>query len=638
MTDPIMFDVVASAFNRKIEHCKMTTGLRKALHMVADIGSRCGVAYLKEGMKVDRDSIGDDVRLIPYWQHSDWQCNWPDSTAAESDLSDARYHFEIYQHDLDTKCMQYPEHHKLLRDLSCGYTPRKSPDESLGYDSDIYGGGLFDLNRKTDANEGSEERRIVSIGVCWHFQNFLDKKSGRLVLVCCANEFATDPSFTRVHSLAPPKHLYMHNRIPVSQVCYARYTQDGMPYSPAVNDRRGINRAMTWMLRTMLTQASSNTIKVNMTNLHNAMASMASPDLSVKRVLQQYQEAARQQIKTFPEWGPPGSLEFGQERYDMQKQVELFSMPKGMSDATHNIDPSLLGQRTNIEAAVAMQAKLDTAHSALSSFFDSYDAGVAASHQRMLANIRQFGMSVHYGPIINENAELMVMEPEDFKTIAEHKAEFVAIPEAKDTTLIRDQLTLIMLVAEKLPAEMAAAYLPAVVRASGVPEGHRILRSMIELNAKMGITTASALVPDSMKKQVEQMESQNQQQQAQAAGQMQRKQHDKARLGQLDPGVLRPGERAVERLALHRETEHEEVERQEHRQRHAGEPVQQERPPGRSAPHSTAAMARAPSSSRTRPNRTMAISSPAPRQPHHSCSTARRPIGAWTAAASTNRP
>src|SRR5689334_14209258 len=105
--------------------------------------------------------------------------------------------------------------------------------------------------------------------------------------------------------------------------------------------------------------------------------------------------------------------------------------------------------------------------------------------------------------------------------------------------------------------------------------------------------------------------------------------YNDAPLGELHQRLLGP---AQERVELQASTERPEMHRQERGQRNAGDTVDE-----RHDFHAnTVSTARAPIHASSTPNATTNHSRERPRQPSHSVSTGRRPIGACTAIASTN--
>src|SRR6185312_16849919 len=139
--------------------------------------------------------------------------------------------------------------------------------------------------------------------------------------------------------------------------------------------------------------------------------------------------------------------------------------------------------------------------------------------------------------------------------------------------------------------------------------------------------------------QVEELDSED----AQAQRHVQRQRGDEAELGRFDPGVARQRQKRIERIrALKRGGEREEMQRQEDRQRDPGQPMQHggdEAALGVRSSHAyTAITARKPSTSSSAEKNKSARSSVRPRHGVHSRSTLRKPIGACTATARTNRP
>ena len=515
--DSEMWDIVTNSYARRLEHIKQTSKFHKHRNRMVDMVSKCGEAFIKDGVELDPD---DPERIVPYFRYTDWRNILVDSRSEEADLSDAMYLFEVYRHDLSVKKVEYPNFVAELERLADDYTLARGSSDYL---EDGYGGadregshGSGTGLRESVLPASTSNRRLVNVGQAWWFETIEEKKGGKYK-ICCNMEFATDSSCMEYVPLSPVRHRYAHNRIPFSRVCYARFTRDGQPYSPAVRDRRGIQRSGTTTLRRMLVQLYTRSMKVNMLAMKDALTnSEQEPKVEITKQLNLLRTEAYKPVALFQEWGPSGTLELNLENADLQQGSALLKMLYELSQSTHAIDPSLLGQKTNIDAAIALQTKASQAHSALSSLFDSFDDAVVASFERMLANIKEFSGLIDYGPIFDDNGDLQIIDQADDITVSKNKVQFTIVPESKDKSLIKDQMTLMMQLAQKMDPSMGAAYLPLIVRAAGLPENHKMVRAMFELNSKMGLPVPSSMLPDSIRKQAEEAEQAQQQQQQQA--------------------------------------------------------------------------------------------------------------------------
>src|SRR6185503_15540946 len=121
---------------------------------------------------------------------------------------------------------------------------------------------------------------------------------------------------------------------------------------------------------------------------------------------------------------------------------------------------------------------------------------------------------------------------------------------------------------------------------------------------------------------------------AQAAAEMRGQRHHDQPFAELHQRLLGPLQEVFE---LQRVAQRPEMERQEQRERDPGHAVHDERPIRGVLPHAnTPSTARMPVQPRNAANSSSAKSRERPRQPSHSLSTLRRPIGACTVTASTN--
>lgn len=328
-------------------------------------------------------------RAIITAERRNWRGVFYDTAWQEDDFSESRYLFDLSFIDFDELKFKHPGKKQKLKEFETEVLADRNPDQLLANSYGYFGNTFGDNGDDNFSSEG-EARREVLYGLAWWRENEKGYPGGRVYWA----EVAVSPCFGKVCMLTPKKPGYEMNEFPYIRIVTARYNESGYVYSPIPRFRRGIQRMMDIVFRSIIKLSGKNSMAVSEHALPKSMS--LTP--------RQWIENAKEFVE-----GDSGILvagEVGKEHMlnldnsaKLDKMVNLFSTLMTSSEITGiSIDPSLLGQRTNINSAVALQEKARQVQFSMSQLTSNYQECMRLAGGMTLSMIRQFEPFLHFPP------------------------------------------------------------------------------------------------------------------------------------------------------------------------------------------------------------------------------------------------
>lgn len=378
---------------------------KKLLKYLSDVNrtpfhwSRAFEDCVKVGIGWIEDGIADDGENEPlYCRYESWRNILHDSSATETDLSDARYIFRTKWVDLDIGISLFPKRRALLEN---------SVDSAYEFRAfDIYGDDAMDSQEITleqsqrtrqseDPYSGYYRQRVRLIEAWFKIPVEVELMSG--------GEFGGeiyDPD-SRGHNdalesgeahIRKQTKMRMHVAILTSAgMCYlgrSPYRHNQYPFTPIWGYRRDKDLLPYGIIRRV------RDIQEDI----NKRASKAQAILAQNKVIMD--EGAVEDLDEFLEEisrpdaviqkKPGKEIDLNTDRELSQYQMELMSRNIGMIQQTSGVTDELLGRTTNATSGIAIGKRQDQGQMATTKLFDNLRFAKQLSGEKQCANTEQF--------------------------------------------------------------------------------------------------------------------------------------------------------------------------------------------------------------------------------------------------------
>lgn len=468
--------------------CKFNREMRKVLKDAVLSGE--GIALVK----MTREKNGDDDFYLTRVKHRNWRNIFYDSDYREDDFRESKYLFDVSWHDCDDIIAKYKGSKKEIEAMKYSIQRDDNPDQSLAafYQNDFYS----NINSMSDNTTGDGRMKVLYGMVWWR-----EKADGRTRGVVKYAEVVVSPSFGTLHLLTKPQMPFNMHEIPYIRVVAGRYQETGHVFSPMVRFRRGIEKNLNEIFRTMQSLAKNHTV---------LFSSKAIPkDVEVTS------EVLEKTLSQFfnSQGGVLGLDDISEDAIKVSDNSpklkimgELFNNLMNANEITGTtIDQSLLGKSSNITAAVSMQEKEKHARLSLSDLIASYTDSMKTVGQMMLSIIIQWEPVMLFPPFQSEDGGSVLPDMPDGGDL-ENVALFYDV-DPKSELQQNEQFMQIMGEMVKTMPQIAPAVMVALNEMTGaVPPA--TMRSMLKQAALSGVEVPEDNLTQADKDEIQQQREQ----------------------------------------------------------------------------------------------------------------------------------
>ncbi len=451
-------------------------------------------------VEVARSGRSDILSSRLKWRN--WRGVWYDSQSEMDDFKDARYLFDLQWQDIDIVSAYHNIPHGDIEMYSRVPELDRNRDESLILMSN-------DSYDNISSGFTGDERKQVLYGQVW-YRDFKERKVKYAPIVVSRD-------LSEIKFLKAPSSPYEHNSIPYVRLVADRYKKDGLPYSPLTRLRRGQERFMQYPFRAIIELASGRKAIASVDCIpkdENGIP-LFSPD---------------EWAKVAKDWlNSPNGILFkrsGLQEDDFQilnndavlkNMIDLFTILSQSSEKSGMpIDPGLLGQSTNIHAAVALQEKAKQAHLSLNRLTNNYSNLVEEVGELTLCHIIQYGEAMEFVSPMREDGtvEDEVDKPEG--TMSQVRMKYRITTKNRESGFETEQLKMITEMIKVVPEKLQPAIL--YIANSIVPFGNSgAMKDLAKMLLKEGIDLPDSMLDNQMRKEKKQMAEGQAQQQQEAA-------------------------------------------------------------------------------------------------------------------------
>lgn len=489
------FEEIARAYDVRLKIAQDQGGFRKAKDRAIDDAAVAGVGYWESVLRYHRESGSHYVA----YRHLPWKNVYKDSNV--QGMEDARYCYHLQSVDMRAVLTAHPRHEQDIRQMSEEYSNLVAVDR--GYhayqhhldnrDASVYGGG----GHTTGMSEHT--RPMVIYGRGWFKEDMVDS-NGVPVQVTVRVIFIMDETFDRVKLLQDPKFVYGHNQIPVTEFGFAYRRVDNQPFSPPIRNLIGLQKTVRILLRFAILNLSSRGAIVDIESLPVGM----DPNQYVEDI----ENRLLQSVYVLPRYGEKAvEVLENERRHDQLFAALTFCM--NVAKESTGIHPQLMGEKTGVDAAVAMKRLADDAMRIQHRFFTHLTEAVKHSSELTLSMIEQYGNKIEY-PARQEGGRIIRATADGDRTIRGNRATFHVVPITREETL-NDALFAYVTELTKTFPNIGASMLPSMARMAPIADALNLSDDLKGIVRAQGLPVPqSTLTPEEREQQA--MQSQEQQQ------------------------------------------------------------------------------------------------------------------------------
>lgn len=486
------FRKIAGEYDKRLMAVRQHVDWRTAWDQAIADAIVTGEGWLKEGLRLAENGKFYEF----YLHHVDYRNVYVDHTSSMPGLEDASYVFHVKPMDMTRAVARFPSRERLLLDF--GYQTRllHTADSDVAFDIDNPNPSLL-YDSLSSREGGGHGNMKVNIGEA--FIRTFDMKTDRPVVRVF--NFVSDESYSRVVILRQARKWHGHNRFPFTRITPARFRENNLPYSPMTRFRRGYERVMTALMRTAVRMAASRSI------IMHAKSATKNSEKSLVAIQQEYKQQLGSPAPVIIDYSDtPGTLKIENLSVDLQKTTSMFEMLMRLSEVQAQVDPSLLGQETNVTAGIAMDQKRDEALNSFPELRTCIRQGVRSLTERILSLCEEHDKAIHYPALIGEDGLPAPVSDGDF-TVSGNRVLYHVDLQSGSRTIMREQAANLMAILQKMDPQTSQKFLPMFVEMMRIPDGGHIKNLVVDMLMSSGVSLPMGLLNEEQRKRQEQQQA-----------------------------------------------------------------------------------------------------------------------------------
>ena len=448
-----------------------------------DSALRCGVGYIHTGVKVSLEN----GRLRFFCSSPHWKNVYADTGG---ELETGRFCFILQRRDPFLLKSRFPKKKQLIEKFVGEWRQSTSALD----DEDDYGINARSLQTLESTETHFQRMEIITGTAYFRHTVFYDNMPFEIILHV---RILTDRSLSQLEFLTEPSYLG-HSRIPVSRLARMNDPKTHLPYSDIIRDMRGITRVEVATLRNWLALITGRGAVVNVD---------AIPEESQDEYLRAIASRLQQAIFVLPEFGEKGSVKVEHNIQDAQKMSAAWKDLHDLARSTTSFHPALLGDKSNVDGASAMQTLANDAEVAGSSFYRSCDRVSKAVSEDMLSSIERYNGELDWD-VLQANGQIIEISSDGDATIEGNRAIFTIVPSNRDTFLGKAFSDLIQSFVNKAGGPEGLAYLQIWLKGLALPESDALMGDIKDLCRQIGAPVLSSVMTEEEKQQLTQQKQQ----------------------------------------------------------------------------------------------------------------------------------
>lgn len=494
---PDEFRRLADAYNKRLTSIRQHVDWKGKWDRAIADAIICGESYLKEGLQLTEN--GD--RLEFYLKNVDYRNVWVDHMSSDPGLSDANYIFYIKPIDITTAVARWGKHKDTLFGVAYQTKLQHTSDNEVAYElGQNTGHYIFDT--WGDRQAGGYGSMKVNIGEAYF--KVMDMKTGKHQVKTL--NFAIDESFARVYVLTDPMTWHGHNRFPFVRITPSRFRENNLPYSSITRQRRGYERVMTALMRLGVRMAASRALIVEAKGLTE------HTEKSIESIINEYKQQLASPVPVLVNYGMPDSMKIENLAIDLDKNTKMFEMLMRLSEIQAQVDPSLLGQETNLTAGISLDMKREEALNSFPDLKVCVKDATRAMTERILSLCEEYDDVLHYPAVLSETGEPIPASDGDF-TISGNKVLYHVDLQSGSRSIMREQAVNIQAVLQKMDPQISMQFMPVLIEMLQIPDGGIIKGLVIDMLQNAGIALPQALLSEEQAKKQQGMQEEAQRKQ-----------------------------------------------------------------------------------------------------------------------------
>lgn len=489
---------IVKAYDDRLKIAQEQGGFRMAKDKAIDDAAVAGVGYWETVLRYHRET---NSYYIDY-RHLPWRNVYKDSGVQGT--TDARHFYHVEWVDMFSLINRYPDSEVDIRQMAQEFSNLVQIDRGYehlnhyqyGWNNTYYGG--------QGRPSYSEHTRPMAVFGTGYIKDDLVDERGAPLTVTLRVHFIMDEGFSKVKLLTEPKWLYGHNQIPVTEMAFAYRKADNQPFSPPIRNLIGMQKTVRILLRHAILNLSGRGAIVDVQALPDGL----DPD----RYVEDIEQRLVQSIYVLPRYGEK-TVEVleSDRRHDQLFNALAFCINAAKENS--GVHPQLVGDKTGVDAAIAMKRLADDAMRTQHRFFTHLTDAVKHSAELSLSLIEQFHGRIEY-PSRPEGGRIIRATADGEHTIKGNRAMYHIVPITREETIGDAHLMLFSELIKVYP-QIGPSLLPMIIKAMRIGDTEHLAEDIKDILQSMGVPIPkSTLTPEERQAQDEQAQAQAQ---AQAA-------------------------------------------------------------------------------------------------------------------------